>query len=456
MKLEWLTAAQISKAYRERKLSPVELVQSLIDRIDAIDDKVHAFLHVERETALAQARQAEADYMVGRVSSALHGVPYAIKDIIDVAGQATTCHSKVMLDHKATEDAVVIRNLRGAQALYLGKLALHEFAIGGPSFDLPFPPSRNPWNLDHHPGGSSSGSGAAVAAGMVPLALGTDTGGSIRHPAAACGIAGLKPTYDLVSRKGVYPLAFSLDHVGPMARSCEDLALMLDALVGRTPGVGPESAARDLNRGVKGLRIGFVRHFHEKDLVADPEVAAYLEEAAKVFEAAGAHVVDVTLPSLESMASVQKTFQFAEGWAVHHRMLAERPQDYGSMSRRKLLPGAFLSAAEYVMAMQKRREMIQAVNDVLREVDVLLVANSLDPACRIDDEAAAVRTYPRQARAPFNMTGHPALALLCGLSSGGLPISMQLVGRHFDEATVLRAGAAFEAATQWHQKHPEI
>lgn len=456
MQAHWLSASQISEAYRKKTLSPVELVQTLLDRIESVDSRTHAFLQVDQENALAQARLAENDFMQGRAGGALHGVPYAVKDIIDIAGQTTTCHSKVMQGHQAKDDADVIRHMRAAQAICLGKLALHEFAIGGPSHDLPFPAARNPWNLNHHPGGSSSGSGSAVAAGLVPLALGTDTGGSVRHPAAACGIAGLKPTYDLVSRKGVYPLAFSLDHVGPMARTVKDVAWLLDALTGKSPGASSDSAAADLERSIKGLRVGFVRHFHEKDLIADAEMTASLEQAARIFESLGASVCDVKLPTLEMFASVQKVIQMSECWAVHHRWLIERPQDYAQMSRRKLLPGAFLSAADYVLAMQQRKILMNAVDAALRDVDILLVVNSMEPACRIDDEPEVVRTYPRQARAPFNLTGHPALALMTGLSSAGLPLSMQLVGKFHDEATVLRFGHAYEQATGWHEKHPDL
>lgn len=454
MQTHWLTATEIAQAYRKRTLSPKELVKDLLARIDSVDQRTNAFLQVDADQALAQAQIAEDDFMHGRAGGPLHGIPFALKDIIDVAGQRTSCHSAVMNDHVATRDAVVVGKLRAAQAINLGKLALHEFAIGGPSFDLPFPPARNPWNLDHHPGGSSSGSGSAVAAGLVPLSLGTDTGGSVRHPAAACGIVGLKPTYDLVSRQGVYPLAFSLDHVGPMTRSVADAALLLQAIADAPVGTVPFDA--ELGRGVTGMRVGFVRHFHEEDMVADREMAASLDEAARVFTELGATVVDVRLPSLETFASVQKVVQMSECWTVHHRWLEERPQDYARMSRRKLLPGAFLSASDYVMAMQQRGQLIQAVNERLRDVDVLLVVNSMDPACRIDDEAEVVRTYPRQARAPFNLTGHPALALMSGLSSAGLPLSLQLIGRMYDETTVLRFGAAFERETGWHNRHPEL
>ena len=292
----------------------------------------------------------------------------------------------------------------------------------------------------------------------MPLALGTDTGGSVRNPAGACGVVGLKPTYGLVSRRGVFPLAFTLDHVGPMARSVGDIALLLDTLAGHDP-ADPGSVAtasrrfgEDLGRGVRGLRIGFVRHFHETDLPADPEIAAALDEAARVLEAEGAHVRTVTLPSLREFSGVQRVIMLAESWAIHAGWLRERPGDYSASSRRKLMSGAFLSAGDYVSAQQRRSALIGAVDDVFRDVDALLCASAMDPACRIDDAEAVARTYPRQARNPFNLTGHPALAMMGGLSRAGLPLPVQLVGRSHDEVTLLRVAAAFERATAWHQR----
>jgi aspartyl-tRNA(Asn)/glutamyl-tRNA(Gln) amidotransferase subunit A len=213
--LHWLTAAAAADAIRARKLSPVELTRALLDRIDRLDPKLNAFIRLDRDAAIEAAKAAEAEIMAGRPRGPLHGVPVGIKDIIDVAGLATTCHSKILIDNIAAADAVCVSRLRGAGAIVVGKLSTHEFAIGGPSFDLPWPPARNPWNTAHHPGGSSSGSGSGVAAGLFPMALGSDTGGSVRNPASACGIVGLKPTYGLVSRRGVFPLSFTLDHVGP-------------------------------------------------------------------------------------------------------------------------------------------------------------------------------------------------------------------------------------------------
>ena len=458
----WLTAAEIGAAYIARQLSPVELVSALLERIAALDPRLHAFITVDAEAALDCARLAEREIMAGRRRGPLHGVPVAIKDIIDVAGLPTTCHSRILLDNVATADAEVTARLRAAGAIVLGKLALHEFAIGGPAFDLPFPPARNPWNTDHHPGGSSSGSGAALAAGLVPLALGTDTGGSIRNPAGACGVVGLKPTYGLVSRRGVFPLAFTLDHVGPMARSVADTALLLDALAGHDaadPGSVAAASRRfeaDLERGARGLRIGFVRHFHETDLPADPEIAAALEEGAGVLAREGADVRTVTVPSLSAFSGAQRVIMLAESWAIHAGWLRERPGDYSAASRRKLMSGAFLSAGDYVNALQRRSTLMAAVDDVFRDVDVLLCASAMDPVCRIDDAEAVARTYPRQARNPFNLTGHPALALMGGLSRAGLPLPVQFVGRAHEEVTLLRAAAAFERATPWRQRRPPV
>jgi aspartyl-tRNA(Asn)/glutamyl-tRNA(Gln) amidotransferase subunit A len=456
--LPWLTAGEIATAYASRCLSPVELTRALLDRISAHDDQLNAFIRVDEAVAMAAAREAGNEISAGRIRGPLHGVPVAVKDIIDVAGLPTTCHSKLLLHHVARRDADVIGRLRAAGAILLGKLALHEFAFGGPSFDLPFPPARNPWNRDCYPGGSSSGSGVAVAAGFVPLALGTDTSGSVRNPAGTCGVVGLKPTYDLVSRRGVFPLAFSLDHVGPIARSVGDIALALDIMAaddprtkpcGRTGGYGS-----DLERGVRGLRIGFVRNFHEVDMIADQEVALALDGVVRVLRKAGADVRDVRLPRLQEMTGPQRVILHSEAWAIHASWLRERPADYAQSTRRRLMTGALLGAGDYVLAQQHRRRLIAVVDDVFRDVDVLLTASSLDPACRIDDPVALARIYPRHARGPFNLTGHPALAMICGMSRAGLPLSVQFVGRTFDEATLLRAAYEFERVTDWHKRRP--
>jgi aspartyl-tRNA(Asn)/glutamyl-tRNA(Gln) amidotransferase subunit A len=460
--LHWMTATEAAQAVAARKLSPVELMNALLQRIGRLDPKLNVFIRLDGDAAMDAARAAEAEIASGRRRGPLHGVPVGIKDIIDVAGLPTTCHSKLLTDNIASADAACVSRLRGAGAIVLGKLSTHEFAIGGPSFDLPWPPARNPWNTDHHPGGSSSGSGSGLAAGLFPLALGSDTGGSVRNPASACGIVGLKPTYGLVSRRGVFPLSFTLDHVGPMTRTVTDNALMLEVIAGHDP-LDPGSAAAPaghyvsgLSRSVRGLRVGFIRQFHEEDMPADSEVTAALEHVAATLRRLGAEIRDVRLPTLGEFAAVNRVILQSEAWAIHGRWLRERPGDYGRLARRRLMAGAFLSARDYVQAGRRRMEMIGAVEDALHDVDILLCASAMDPPSRIDDAAEVERTYPRQARTPFNVTGHPALAMMSGVSSGGLPLSVQFVGRYFAEATLFQVAREWERASEVDTKHPPV
>jgi len=460
--LHWLSATDAAHAIGTGELSPVELTRTLLDRIGRLDPKLNVFIRLDADAAMHAAKAAESEIAAGRRRGPLHGVPVGIKDIIDVAGLPTTCHSKVLIDNIATADAVCVGRLRGAGAIILGKLSTHEFAIGGPSFDLPWPPARNPWNRDHHPGGSSSGSGSGLAAGLFPLALGSDTGGSVRNPASACGIVGLKPSYGLVPRRGVFPLSFTLDHVGPMTRTVADNALMLGVIAGHDP-LDPGSAAAPdghyaagLERGVRGMRIGFVRHFHTEDTPADAEVAAGLENVAGSLRELGAEIRDVRLPSLDEFGAVNRVILQSEAWAIHSQWLRDRPGDYGKLARRRLMAGAFMSAGDYVQANRRRLEMIAAVEEALREVDALVCASAMDPACRIDDAVEIERTYPRQARTPFNVTGHPALAMMAGLSASGLPLSVQFVGRYFAEATLYQVARAWEREAGVDGKHAPI
>ncbi len=453
--------AEIGKAYADKTLSPVELVQALFARIDRLDPQINAFILPDREAALAAARQAEAEIMAGRSRGPLHGIPVGVKDIIDVAGLPTTCHSKILAGNIAAADAHVVALLRRAGAIVMGKLSTWEFAIGGPSFDLPSPPARNPWNPAHHPGGSSSGSGAGLAAGMFPLALGTDTGGSVRNPASACGIVGLKPTYGLVSRRGVFPLSFTMDHVGPMARTAADAAAMLAIIAGYDPAdpgsvAGPVQPVTGLDRGVKGLRVGYVRSFHESDMIADPEVAAGLDGVAAALAGQGADIRTVTLPHLREFIAVNRTIQYCEAFAIHGKWLRERPGDYATATRQRLMTGAFIGGADYVQAQRHRLALITAVNTVFQDVDVLLCASAMDPACVIDDQDAIGHTFSRQARMPFNVTGHPALAMMSGLSQSGLPLSVQFVGPAYADARLLQVAAAYEQIAPWRDMRPSL
>jgi aspartyl-tRNA(Asn)/glutamyl-tRNA(Gln) amidotransferase subunit A len=435
--LHRLGLAAIGAAYRGGGLTPTALLEALLARTAALQPRLHCYVRLDVEGARGAATLATAELAVGRDRGPLHGIPVGIKDVIDVAGLPTTCHSRLMPDVAAERDASVVALLRAGGAVIVGKLATHEFAIGGPAFDLPYPPARNPWNLDHHPGGSSSGAGAAVAAGLLPLAIGTDTAGSARNPASACGIVGIKPTYDLLPREGVFPLAWSLDHVGVLGRTVDDIDLALQALgaISLEPVDSPVSSR---------LRIGYVRHFHERDMPATAEVGAALDAVAAALVADGAEVRDLGLPPLEQFALVNRTILEAEGFAIHAPNLRRRPEQFSALTRAALLPGAFLTAEDLISAQRLRRCLIERVEAAFDEVDILLTASSMEPACRIEDPAEIARTYMLQARTPFNVTGHPALAMMSGLSADGLPLSVQFAGRYYEEATLLRAAAAWE------------
>jgi aspartyl-tRNA(Asn)/glutamyl-tRNA(Gln) amidotransferase subunit A len=458
--LGYLGIAETGRLFAARKLSPVEYLHGLLARIERLDPSYHAFIRVLPETALAAARKAEAEIMAGRARGPLQGIPVGLKDIIDLAGVPTTCHSKIFIDHVALADAAVTERLQAAGAYILGKLATHEFAIGGPSFDLPWPPAVNPWGGAHFPGGSSSGSGVAVASGMLPAALGTDTGGSVRNPASMCGIVGTKPTYGRVSRRGVFPLAYSLDHVGPMTRTVADNALLLQALCGHDrddPGSAamqvPDFSA-EIGRDIKGLRIGHVRHFYDGDDTAHPSQAKAVDVAADVLRRLGAEVTEVRLAPLGDYSACCRTIIAAEAFAIHRRFLAERPGDYGELSRQRILIGAGITAAHYIDALRLRGRLAARTSAAMTGLDALITASSLDPAPRLDDAEACARVYPRQARQPFNVTGQPAIAMPAGFTDDGLPLSIQIVGHAFDEAKVFRIAHAYEQATRWIDRRP--
>ena len=437
-----LGATQLAAAFAARTLTSVELVSELLARIDRVDGDLHVFVTLDREGALRAAREADAALAAGRGRSPLHGIPVGVKDVIDVEGMPTGCNSWLRQGHKARTDASVVARVRATGAVIMGKVATHEWALGGPAFDGPTPPARNPLDPSRHPGGSSSGSGAGLAARFFPLALGTDTGGSIRHPAAACGVVGLKPSFGLVPRNGIVALAPSLDTVGPMARTVSDVALLLDVIADPCP-----KALSDIGRSIAGLRVGFVRSFHERDIPdADPAVAEALERCAMALIELGARVVPIDLPPLGDFATANRAILTAEAFAIHGPGLRTCPEAYSALSRRRMLVGAFLTADDLLAAHRRRRELSTAVEAAFGQVDILLTANNMDPPCRIDDEAAVVRNYARQARTPFNLTGHPALALPCGLFADGLSVSAQLVSPFGEEGRLLRAGAALEAA----------
>ncbi|HEX3412452.1 MAG TPA: amidase, partial [Stellaceae bacterium] len=387
--LAFLTIAEAARLIEQKRLSPVELTTALIRRAEALDPQLNAYLLLTADRALDQARQAEREMLGGGYRGPMHGIPLALKDIYSTAGIRTTGHSRICIDTVPSADATTVRKLYDAGAVLTGKLATHEFAHGGPSFDLPWPPARNPWNREHFTGGSSSGSGAAVAAGFVPAALGSDTGGSIRGPAALCGIVGLKPTYGLVSRCGVYANSFSFDHAGPMTWTVEDCAIVLQAIAGHDPN-DPASATRPvpdyraaLSGDIKGLRIGIVRHLHEDDCAVTREVSAALEEAFAVLRSLGATLGEVRLRPAQDYYDVKVTIAESELLAVQEQALRTRPGDFGEDFLGRVLPAVLISGRDYVQAQRERRRMLVEMAPVYADFDVLVTATAGAPAPRL-------------------------------------------------------------------------
>ena len=462
--LYFTTIAEANRAFAARKLSPVELTRAYLDRIATLDRTLFSYLLVTADRALSEAAEAEAEIMRSGPRGPMHGIPYGLKDIYETKGLRTTAHSKLLADHIPADDCTVQKRLRAAGSVLLGKQATWEFAMGGPSFDLPWPPARNPWDLKRSPSGSSSGAGASIAAGLCAAAMGSDTGGSIRMPAAACGIAGLKPTYGLVSRKGVLANSFTFDHCGPMAWTVEDCALLLQVIAGYDPG-DPGSAdapgvnyADALGKSVKGMRIGLVSDWYDEEVRAAPSVLAAMEASVRAFESIGCSVRKVTLPTLRDFTDAKTPITLAEIYSIHEADLKARPQDFGRSLRYRVMPGALLRAEDHVQALRWRAELTARVLGVLRDVDVLLTVGSFEPAPLLaeEDPPVIIGAKTPSVTAPFNLTGMPALTVCNGFDAAGLPLGMQIAGRPFDEATVLAVGHAFEQATNFRSRRPKI
>ena len=455
----FMTIAEASAAIRTRNLSPVELTRSFLSRIAQVDEQLDSYLMVLEEPALAAAQHAEQEIAAGHWRGPLHGIPIGLKDIYNTAGVRTTGHSALFKEHIPTEDAATVTLLREAGAIVLGKLATWEFAIGGASFDLPWPPARNPWNIAHDPGGSSSGSGAAVAAGLAMAAMGTDTGGSIRGPASWCGLAGLKPTYGYLSRRGILPLSYSLDHAGPMCWTAKDCALMMNVLA-RHDRLDPASAsvpvpdfAASLGGDLVGVRIAVPRNFFETDLTCEPEVLSAFNAAMDVFRSLGATVTDITLPPLGMITDLVSLITATEAFAIHGRWLRETPELYGERGRLRIMAGAFVSGETLVNAHRERARLSSIIAAALTDADLLMTPTRhiVSPILANYDSAVG----PSLTR-PFNLTGYPALSICNGFTSAGLPTSLQIGGRPFEDHLVLKAGDAFEKATDFRKIRPAM
>src|SRR6202007_258536 len=374
------TIAEAARQIAAKSLSPVELTRACLERPHGLDGQLHAFVHLTEERALNEARAAEGAIMTRGPKGPLHGIPIGLKDIVDTKGIPTTCQSKLLQDNIPDADATCAEKLAAAGTVLIGKTTTHEFADGGPSFDLPKPPARNPWNIEHFTAGSSSGTGAAVAAGLILGGIGTDTGGSIRGPAALCGIAGIKPTYGLVSRAGVAPAAFSLDHIGPMAWTAEDCALMLQALAGHDPR-DPASASRpvpnysaQLGSGIKGLRIGVIHHFHETDHKVSDGRQRGIDAAIATFRDLGAEIREVQLSPLQDWGACGSFISITERAAAYEEWAKTRLRDFGERVQSRLMLGALVSGVDYVQAVRRRRELRAELKAAMADLDVVLTA----------------------------------------------------------------------------------
>lgn len=460
--LHYQTILGLSSQIKSGDLSPVTLTETLLARIEALDGKLKSYATVMAESALAEARTAEAEIAAGRHRGPLHGIPIAVKDLCYTKGVRTMGGCAVLADHVPDFDATVVRRFREAGAVLLGKLNLTEGAMAGynPAFDVP----ENPWKESHWSGASSSGSGAATAAGLAFATLGSDTGGSIRHPAAACGTVGLKPTWGRVSRHGVLDLAQSLDHVGPLTRSSADAGIVMQAISGLDPEdpttlVAPvPDMLAGLEVGAKGLRIGWDERYASEDIA--PDFAAAIAASVEVMAKLGAEIIEVTMP--------EKLREFLAGWPVictaeaadaHRATYPDRAAEYGPWFREWLARGNAFSAADYAQANNLRAACEGAMRRTMQDIDLLACPSTAQEAFPVTPEISygpIPERDPWQTRftVPMDYAGLPTISLPCGLSELGLPLSLQFVGHPLAEPMLVQAGAAFESATDWHRMHP--
>jgi aspartyl-tRNA(Asn)/glutamyl-tRNA(Gln) amidotransferase subunit A len=462
-----LSLTEIAQAIAEKRLSSREATQSCLARIAQWQPRLNAFMAIEAEAALAAADAADAKLSKGHVSGALHGVPLAHKDMYYDAGKVVTCGSKIRRDFVATVTSTALQRLKDAGAIRLGSLQMAEFAYGPTGHNSHYGPVHNPWGIDHITGGSSSGSGSAVAARLTFAALGSDTGGSIRMPAHFCGVTGLKTTYGRISRAGAMPLSQSLDTVGPLARTAEDCALLLGLMAGADPedptaiaGAVPDYMAATRDQ-LKGLRIGVPTAFYVDDL--DPEVARILDETLAALKSEGAQIVQVELPDQRQLTAACQLVLATEAAAFHKRWLIERPQDYGPQALMRLQNGLAIPGVSYLEAMRWRGPALAAHLAAVAGVDAVIapVAPVAAPTIAESDvgnspDAEAVIQRLTRFTRPINYLGLPSLSIPSGFTRAGLPVGMQVIGRSFDEAMLLRIGAAFQRATDFHARVPKF
>jgi aspartyl-tRNA(Asn)/glutamyl-tRNA(Gln) amidotransferase subunit A len=459
--LDGLTITTAAAAFRRGEFSPVELTESMLAAIARHNPLLNAYLAVTAESARAEARVAADALAHGDDRGPLHGIPLALKDLFDVAGVLTTAGSPILADNIAQADSAVTERLHAAGAVLLGKTHMHEWALGVTSINPHFGPCRNPWHTGYIPGGSSGGSAVAVAAGLCLGAFGSDTGGSIRIPAALCGVVGLKPTRGRVSLRGVVPLSWSLDHVGPLAGTVEDAAILLQAVAGYDP-ADPTSAdapvddyVSGLGRDMRGVPILVPAHFIFER--SDPEVAGLVQAALDTLAALGCRLVPVELSGIEEVGPGSTSMNVSDAAAYHAAHLAERADEIGADVLARLRGGAAKTGPDYARARQLQRIWRRKLEMVLPPGGLLATPATAIPAFPIDGtDSAAIAGKLTAFTAPFNLTGLPAISVPCGFTSSGLPVGLQLIGRPWAEAGVLAAAYAYEQATTWHMRRPPI
>lgn len=461
------TIESLSKALRKKEISPVEVTKACLERINSLDSKINAFITVLPEKALKTARLMEKEILKGKYRGLLHGIPYAAKDLFFTKGIRTTCGSKILKDFVPNYDATVISRLNSAGAILLGKLNMHEFAYGTTSVNPHYGPVHNPWNKERITGGSSGGSAAALVCSFAFLALGTDTGGSIRIPSALCGVSGLKPTFGRISKYGVYPLCWSLDHPGPMAKIVADLAIALNTLAGYDPS-DPLSVQktvpnyqRALAKELKGIRIGVPKEYYFDHL--EVEVQQAVAQAIKDLKKTGAKILSISIPHLSEFSAAAFISLLAEGAACLEKWHKTRAGDLGKDVLGRLNLGAAIKATQYLQAQRIRRIAQETFREVFNKVDVLITPQLPIVAPLIGQETVSIGDFSEGVASAltrftriFNLTGLPTISIPCGSSSSGLPIGLQIVGKAFDEETILRIGHAYQMNTSWHKRQPDL
>ena len=466
-KFALLPLSQLAPLIRKKDLSPVELLEAILTRIERFDSQLNSYITVLADSARAEARQAEKEILNGHYRGPLHGIPVSIKDLFATRGARTTCGSKVLADWVPDYDATAVARWREAGAVIVGKTNMHEFAYGVTNNNPHYGPVRNPWDLERVPGGSSGGSGAAVAASLCTASLGSDTGGSIRIPSAVCGVVGIKPTYGRVSRYGAIPLAWSIDHVGPLAKSVEDAALLLAVLAGPDPkdATGSDRPVPDYTQGLSGEVGGVLLGIPEQYFFehVDPEILTAVQQAIRSLEQLGASAQPVSLPHLENCAAMEAHITLAEATSYHEPHMRTRIDDYGDGVRIDLEAGRYLLATDYVKSQRARALLLEVFGRAFEQVDVIVSPTlpAFPPLIgELYVQSGDLREHVIDAflrfSIPYNLTGLPAISVPCGFSSSGLPIGLQIAGRAFDEPTVLRVAHAYEAHTEWHLRKPSL